>query len=367
MGFMKYAAGIAPLFACAVSFAEPTVEFMAPITASQWTIGENTPLRCELSHPIPGFGSFVVESVAGKTDNIVIKLKQNRRPFEERTVDVRAVSPVYRPGVSDKMLPEMKRYRHFGGEIADKDAWMTLGWLDTGKNIAFLWNDEHFANRNVRVTASAINFKKPFQEFLACKSGLLDFGFDDVKFTVVTFKPGTDELTAFSKEQLDRLLTYMSYDKSVSELVIDSYTDSFGPVAETQAKSAKMAEIVGEYLTQTGLKSENIVKNSYGEKEHAASNHTAEGRNLNRRVIISVKQPEHVKTKYKFDPPKVDPKGAKINDLSANSEPDLVMAGKKGPSVEKKDDKNRIDTDKMNAISARDTQAPSLDAEENKK
>ena len=84
------------------------------------------------------------------------------------------------------------------------------------------------------------------------------------------------------------LITYLSNDPNVDDLVIDSYTDSFGTAERNRQISKERAVAIGRYIEQSGIGPELMQKNGYGEKQHIMTNATEEGRNLNRRVVISV-------------------------------------------------------------------------------
>lgn len=271
------------------------IEFKAPITESKWEITENNKLTCKLVHEIPDYGFVSFSSVAGKNTNLNLSLRPIREPKDSVSVEVRAVAPNYRPGVPDENLTFMKSYKYFSGELNDKDAWTVADVLSQSKNVAFLYNDWYFQNKLVQVTLSAINFKKNYRDFLGCVNNLLKYNFDDISFTVVNFKPNSEELTDESKIKLDRLITYISLDHSVDALVIDSFTDSYGTAANNKKISEEKALIIGNYIAKSGIGKDLISTNGYGEKQHIIDNSNESNRNRNRRVIIRVEPSRDVK------------------------------------------------------------------------
>ncbi len=287
-------------------------------------------------------------------------------------VDVRAIAPNYRPGVPDESLSTMKSYKYFSGELTDQNAWALTSVLTQGKNLGFFFNDWYYLQRPVQVTVSSINFKKNFQVFTDCMNNLLPYNFDDVAYTVITFNEDTIDLTPESKKRLDQLITYLSYDNNIQELVIDSYSDSFGTPEHNRIASAKRANVISKYIEQSNIPKDKIIKNAYGEKEHIASNATLAGRNANRRVVISVKPGIEVKTNYQYDSTNdlgsVSTDG--VNDLSAGSEEDINIGDSKLKEEEKKQklsglpsqnsDSKPLSTSEMNSQAAHDSALPDL-------
>jgi outer membrane protein OmpA-like peptidoglycan-associated protein len=70
---------------------------------------------------------------------------------------------------------------------------------------------------------------------------------------------------------------------------VEGYTDSIGSTAYNQRLSERRAGSVGRYLESLGVNSGRIDAIGYGKSNPRASNSTASGRQLNRRVEIHVK------------------------------------------------------------------------------
>lgn len=77
--------------------------------------------------------------------------------------------------------------------------------------------------------------------------------------------------------------------KSVVGISVVGHTDSVGSVAYNQALSERRAATVRNYLVQLGISSGIIGASGEGEMNPVASNDTAEGRQQNRRVNITVR------------------------------------------------------------------------------
>jgi len=76
------------------------------------------------------------------------------------------------------------------------------------------------------------------------------------------------------------------YQKTVIEVA--GHTDSTGSAAYNQQLSVRRAEAVANYLEGQGIQGMRIVTRGYGEQYPVASNETAEGRQKNRRVELTL-------------------------------------------------------------------------------
>jgi outer membrane protein OmpA-like peptidoglycan-associated protein len=71
-------------------------------------------------------------------------------------------------------------------------------------------------------------------------------------------------------------------------MIIEGHTDSIGTDDSNQILSENRAKSVEDYLIQKGIEPESLISMGYGESEPIASNETEEGRQLNRRVEITI-------------------------------------------------------------------------------
>ncbi len=72
-------------------------------------------------------------------------------------------------------------------------------------------------------------------------------------------------------------------------VVIEGHTDSTGSDAYNQALSQRRADSVRSYLVRKGVPSDRLTARGLGESSPVASNDTADGRAMNRRVELEVK------------------------------------------------------------------------------
>jgi outer membrane protein OmpA-like peptidoglycan-associated protein len=99
----------------------------------------------------------------------------------------------------------------------------------------------------------------------------------------VHFESGSSRLTPDSYAILDRVVkSLMAYPEVRVE--IRGYTDSVGDWEFNLKLSRKRADSVKEYLVNSGISSDRLVSEGYGEADPVESNETASGRAANRRI-----------------------------------------------------------------------------------
>ncbi len=92
-------------------------------------------------------------------------------------------------------------------------------------------------------------------------------------------------LTSKAKSILDGIISRVKAHPS-SDISVEGHTDSTGPENYNQGLSQRRAEAVVNYLTSRGVSSSRLRAVGKGENSPVASNDTASGRSLNRRVVI---------------------------------------------------------------------------------
>lgn len=103
----------------------------------------------------------------------------------------------------------------------------------------------------------------------------------------ILFESGNSALTAASAATLNGLLRVLKkYPKN--NIIVAGYTDSTGSDAVNNPLSVQRAKAVYDYLTANGLRTKSINYVGYGSANPVASNKTAAGRALNRRVELLI-------------------------------------------------------------------------------
>jgi outer membrane protein OmpA-like peptidoglycan-associated protein len=107
-------------------------------------------------------------------------------------------------------------------------------------------------------------------------------------FSHIYFRSGSISLNKRDNTKLDYLLEYMRLQKPEGTLVLKGYSDSEGPRQANLAVSKKRLSAVKKYLISQGVKVERIITKAYGESRPTATNRYPTGRQLNRRVDITI-------------------------------------------------------------------------------
>ncbi len=107
----------------------------------------------------------------------------------------------------------------------------------------------------------------------------------------VNFAFGDSTLLPRAQRTLDAMGTVLT-EYPALQLRIDGHTDAFGPAAFNERLSVRRAQAVRRYLTDKfGVSADRLVVRGYGEARPIASNDTAAGRELNRRVEFVLLNP----------------------------------------------------------------------------
>jgi len=93
------------------------------------------------------------------------------------------------------------------------------------------------------------------------------------------------ELRPESITELERVVTFMG-DVPFAKAMVEGHTDSVGTEEYNQALSDRRAKAVFDYLTSRGVDPARLSSIGHGELKPIADNTTAEGRQLNRRVML---------------------------------------------------------------------------------
>lgn len=107
-------------------------------------------------------------------------------------------------------------------------------------------------------------------------------------FRHIYFKSGSIRLSRRDNRKLDYLLEYMQLRKPNADIVLTGHSDSEGPRQANMAVSKKRVAVIKKYLLSQGVKASRIISKAYGESRPTATNRYPTGRQLNRRVDISI-------------------------------------------------------------------------------
>lgn len=103
----------------------------------------------------------------------------------------------------------------------------------------------------------------------------------------VTFATDSADINAAFYQVLNSVaLVLKKYDKTIIEVA--GHTDSTGSAEHNQSLSERRAASVGSYLAAQGISQMRVSTRGYGQMQPIASNDTAQGRQQNRRVELTL-------------------------------------------------------------------------------
>ena len=108
-----------------------------------------------------------------------------------------------------------------------------------------------------------------------------------VNMSDVLFDTGKSSLRPLAREKLAKVAGIVSGHPGL-RLDVEGYTDSVGGDAYNQQLSEQRGESVRGYLTQQGMAAGSVSSKGFGKAQPVASNDTAQGRQLNRRVELVI-------------------------------------------------------------------------------
>jgi len=108
-----------------------------------------------------------------------------------------------------------------------------------------------------------------------------------VNMSDVLFDTGKYSLRPLAREKLAKVAGIVSGHPGL-RLDVEGHTDSVGGDEYNQQLSEQRGGAVRDYLTQQGMPASSVTSKGFGKTQPVASNDTAEGRQLNRRVEIVI-------------------------------------------------------------------------------
>lgn len=103
------------------------------------------------------------------------------------------------------------------------------------------------------------------------------------------FQPNSPAMNADYYPILNKIAVLLRQYQKIS-VQIAGYTDNVGPWQRNLALSKARAQKIADYLWNQGIDTRLLYSNGYGEQQPIASNATAQGRYINRRIEIILQQ-----------------------------------------------------------------------------
>ncbi|MBR9875403.1 OmpA family protein [Vibrio sp. J1-1] len=280
--------GVIFSFFSANSHAELSKRYVATPQQSQWDMIVNTPLECQLVHPIPSFGDAVFSSHASKKINLDFELKMRRPMGETRSVSLISMPPPWRPGEHADRITNLKFFKQFDGYVGGQTAWGILSELEKGRYPTFSYQEWQSGDQRIEVALSSVLFQSKYDVFSDCIANLLKYSFEDIAFTILHYQRLGDQLTKASKKRLSQIADYIRHNQDIDLVLVATYTDSTDGKSASQNLSERRAESLRSYFKSLGLPEDRIQVQGYGKRRPIADNNSPIGKDKNRRVVISL-------------------------------------------------------------------------------
>lgn len=264
--------------------------YAADVESSVWQLQPPNRLQCTLTHDLPGYGQAHFTSMASKTLNMEFELDMLRLPKNYGVAKVYSVPPKWMPGEMHRTIADMKIRKQFAGDLPEQAAWTMLSELEKGYWPTVYYQDWYNRHDTVSVALNAANFEPSYEQFVNCVSNLLPFSFDDIAYTVLTYKKNSAELTKGAKKKLEMIGDYLREDPELELVLLDGYSDSHGGRWKNQQMSEQRAGMVRDFFTQLGVDPGRIDLTGHGERRHASPNSNPSSRAKNRRVVIRMQR-----------------------------------------------------------------------------
>ncbi len=199
-----------------------------------------------------------------------------------RVFDSKTMQPL--PGVKI-FFENLTTNKEIGIASSDYDSAAYQIVLPSGTKYGYMAQKEGYISISENVDLSNMTAYKEYQKDLYLTPIEAD---QIIVLNNVFFDFNKYDLKKESYPELNRVADQLKK-SSTMKIEIAGYADSIGTKAYNDKLSAKRAESVYNYLlTKTGLDKSRITLKHYGEDNPAASNSTAKGRQLNRRVEFKI-------------------------------------------------------------------------------
>jgi outer membrane protein OmpA-like peptidoglycan-associated protein len=266
-------------------------QYAAKIESSDWQLSKQSRLQCTLAHNIPGYGDATFTAMASKQLNMEFELDMLLLPKSYGVAAVYSVPPKWMPGRMQRAIGQMTIRKQYTGDLPEAIAWTMLYELEKGYWPTIYYQDWYDHNDKIAIGLNASNFATPYRDFAQCVSNLLPYSFDDIAYSVLTYKKNSVELTKHSKLRLGMIGDYLKEDIDMELVLLDGYSDSYGGRAKNEQLSVRRASEIKDFFQDMGLQSEQIDVTGHGERRHISGNDNEVSRGRNRRVVIRMTKP----------------------------------------------------------------------------
>lgn len=260
--------------------------YMPDLDEAQWRSSGNR-LECRLIQNIPGYGEAGFKHRA--TRPMEFRISSDLAPRKSSQALVFVNPPNWKPYARQKILGRVPVNAQKDSIILPTD-WAYRMADELHEGMEMVWRHPDWSDGEDIVTAKVrpLRFDAAWRDFLQCRTNLIDYTYQDVKFSEFYFPANSTALTTKEKKRLDTIAEYVSLDPDFQHILIHSFSDSRGVRRLNLAVSQKRADAVRTYLIKKGVDKEKFMIVAQGEQKPKYNNRTAEGRAKNRRVEVKL-------------------------------------------------------------------------------
>ncbi|MDO6705480.1 OmpA family protein [Photobacterium sp. 1_MG-2023] len=266
----------------AVSSAEAQV-VSTPMDLVEWKY-QGGKFQCSLNQQVHQFGE--VSFIADAGEELVLKVKPLRPVAQYDNAGLYlqdgpwVESPTQKPLTPGQQMSPLE-VTFTGMADALLDGMMAGQWA----RVSLMYQRP---STPVDVMLSSVNMSGPLAQFNECRSRLPAMSYKQARDLVFQFELGQRTVSASQKETLMNLADYIRRDTSIRKVLVDGHTDSVGSNLGNIQVSKVRADDVASFLREAGVKDGLIQTRAHGSRYPVASNKTADGQALNRRVTVRV-------------------------------------------------------------------------------
>lgn len=261
-------------------------QFQAPITDTQWLVSQS-PLRCSMHQDIARFGSAEFTQLPG--EEFSLTFTSSLYPSKQTEIHFEIAQAPWQNSEDRLMLvsiPVSKNQQMF--TISGKMAKQAFTYIKEGMFPTIRYLSQN-SIEEISVLLSTVHFRDSNVDFTQCVDDLSPYTFEQMRQLTVHFNSEEATLHTDAKKALTRIANYIKIDSSIQQVTISGHTDNYGrkriniPLAEARAVAVK------KFLVEESEVDEDIITLSWHrEFIAAATNKTATGRTINRRVEVEL-------------------------------------------------------------------------------
>lgn len=258
--------------------------YQSAVHEAKWQI-EESPLLCSLQHEITDYGQIMFHRESGEPLQLSITTQDH--PASQSTAElVITNTPWQNEAISQKLMTLPVTYGQREFTVEGITASKALSALQQGQFVQLKYASQS-STQPLSVILSNVQFLPAMRDFQACSDKMHPDSFHDLQQFSVYFESEKAILDNSASQRMKRLADYLKLDDSITRIIIESHTDSFGRRELNTELSEQRAQVVKTFLIEQAEVDEAIIEtHSYRDNKPIASNKTPEGRAKNRRTEL---------------------------------------------------------------------------------